>query len=1043
MDNCTPPPTVTFVSDVTVNMTCLNRFNVIRTYRATDACGNSATCTQTIVVFDNTPPTITFNNPLLEGVPNGGTIEVQCFGQDPNWEPPSFGAGDVTVMDNCAGTVTVAYDETLVDEGDCDVDGYINRYRLTWTATDACGNSSSAFVFVNLVDTIPPVILGVPADITVDCDEIPEPPMLMAVDECLCACVVELIQDGPDPGCQDGQVVVRTWKATDDCGNMTFESQFITLIDDEGPVLELVDPNVAGLPDGTILDFTCNEGGIPDYFDDLNAESVYSPPVCDGFPNISFNEEIHIADRNCKFFGYIEQRIYTWTGVDACGNDSTHTLTVRLVDTEPPVIIGAPLYTCVGDPSLDDVYAEDNCQDVGVYYWDVPIPNPCGSGTAFRRTWEAVDPCGNYERDTTILIPNDGNPPVVEFIHPDLIGMKDGDVMTMDCIYGLEGYTPYDEDAVSVVDDCPLGVTMSFTETVVLNGDCSDGRLYRILLEWTASDLCGNVVTRFLYVDLVDQTPPVLIDFDSEVTIGCNDELPEILVDDNCGAVEVTITDEIIPGTCVYEYDVIRTIKAMDICGNVTSAIQTVHVGDGSGPIIEGVEEEICDDLSIPDVTAWDPCAEAYVPVTMTQDTLDVPCKDGLVIHRVWTATDICGNVATAEQIIYIDDHTPPEIQIPTWSIILAFLDQEPNLVNLSKESIIDQLNDLDESSVYVVDDCDQFIVPKFSLTVTYSDNCEADGWYEHRVYTWTATDACGNSSVVTFSVSILDDIPPVIEGNFEELTVICAPLPPPIQVQVTDYGTPVDLDYNQVIGPDNGQGEFVVERTWTATDPCGNVTVAKQTILWIPNTFVDCDILLPPAVECNSHGVVIGSDVNGGIGPFTYEWEVIGEKCFIQSGQGTPTITIYVGFSQVLISLTVTDAYGCSGICQATLDCIDPFDDAFQGIPVDIGPNSEEPGVLIPAVNQGKDQLSGLRYWPNPAHATLNLKFTTSTAGEVEIILTNFLGQIVHRDEMDAIKGTNHRKMDVSAIPDGTYLLQVKKDDVIHAKPVVIIHNR
>jgi hypothetical protein len=86
-DNC-GTVTVTHVSDVITNQTCPNRFTLNRIYRATDACGNSATCLQVITVFDNTPPVITFSDPLIEGLLNGGTFDVQCFAQDPAWEIP-------------------------------------------------------------------------------------------------------------------------------------------------------------------------------------------------------------------------------------------------------------------------------------------------------------------------------------------------------------------------------------------------------------------------------------------------------------------------------------------------------------------------------------------------------------------------------------------------------------------------------------------------------------------------------------------------------------------------------------------------------------------------------------------------------------------------------------------------------------------------------------------------------------------------------------------------------------------------------------------
>jgi hypothetical protein len=425
----------------------------------------------------------------------------------------------------------------------------------------------------------------------------------------------------------------------------------------------------------------------------------------------------------------------------------------------------------------------------------------------------------------------------------------------------------------------------------------------------------------------------------------------------------------------------------------------------------------------------------------MTEVELDSPCKDGKVIQRTWTAIDACGNVATVIQTIYINDHTPPVIQIPTWSIILHFLEQEPNLVYLSERSIMERLNALNESSVWVVDDCDELIIPLFTLDITYSSNCAEDGYYERRVYTWTATDPCGNSSSITFTVDIMDDIAPELDGNFEDLTIICDQLPPPGQVIATDYGSPVTIDYEQVIGPDNGQGHFTVKRIWTATDPCGNVTVRVQTILWIPDTFVDCDIILPDMVECNSHGVSIGSDVEGGIGPFIYEWEIIGEKCFIQSGQGTSEIDIYIGFGEVDIFLTVTDAYGCTGVCNATLDCIDPFDDALNGTPGSVDP--VQPGVQTPGVPTGSDYLSGLSFWPNPASATVNVRFESQVESEVEISFTNFLGQKVNTNKIDAFKGVNSRRIDVSTIHDGTYLLQVKTEKEVHTRTIVIMHNR
>jgi ribosomal protein S26 len=141
-DNCSgPAPVVTFVSDVTTNQTCVNRYTLTRTYRSTDACGNSATCAQVITVFDNTPPTITCP----------ANITVQCANLVPVPSPAT-----VVTSDNCAGTPpVVTFVSDVTTNQTC-----INRYTLTRTyrSTDACGNSATCTQVITVFDNTPPVI---------------------------------------------------------------------------------------------------------------------------------------------------------------------------------------------------------------------------------------------------------------------------------------------------------------------------------------------------------------------------------------------------------------------------------------------------------------------------------------------------------------------------------------------------------------------------------------------------------------------------------------------------------------------------------------------------------------------------------------------------------------------------------------------------------------------------------------------------------------------------------------------------------------------
>jgi hypothetical protein len=57
-----------------------------------------------------------------------------------------------------------------------------------------------------------------------------------------------------------------------------------------------------------------------------------------------------------------------------------------------------------------------------------------------------------------------------------------------------------------------------------------------------------------------------------------------------------------------------------------------------------------------------------------------------------------------------------------------------------------------------------------------------------------------------------------------------------------------------------------------------------------------------------------------------------------------------------------------------------------------------------------------------------------------VEISFTNYLGQVVKVDEVDAHKGVNTRRIDVSNIPEGTYLMQVKTEKEVHTNTIVIM---
>ena len=146
-DNCDTTLVITFASGPIDGGGCGG--TIIRTWTATDDCGNTATCNQIITVDDITVPEIS--------CPAG--FSVQCVEDVPICDP-----ADATATDNC-GEVTITCGQGALVGGNCG--GTITN---TYTATDECGNTATCTQIITIDDTTDPVI-SCPSDFTVQCIE--------------------------------------------------------------------------------------------------------------------------------------------------------------------------------------------------------------------------------------------------------------------------------------------------------------------------------------------------------------------------------------------------------------------------------------------------------------------------------------------------------------------------------------------------------------------------------------------------------------------------------------------------------------------------------------------------------------------------------------------------------------------------------------------------------------------------------------------------------------------------------------------------------
>src|SRR5262249_7142054 len=92
-----------------------------------------------------------------------------------------------------------------------------------------------------------------------------------------------------------------------------------------------------------------------------------------------------------------------------------------------------------------------------------------------------------------------------------------------------------------------------------------------------------------------------------------------------------------------------------------------------------------------------------------------------------------------------------------------------------------------------------------------------------------------GNSSSQTQTITVNDDTAPVITSIPADVTVQCAgavPAPNDAAVVASDNcgAAPVVAHSDQTI-PGTCANKFVIKRTYTATDACGNMSSRTQTI--------------------------------------------------------------------------------------------------------------------------------------------------------------------------------------------------------------------
>src|SRR5207249_593226 len=139
----------------------------------------------------------------------------QCYSQVP-------AAATVTARDNCDGAVTVSFREVQSNPGS----SCHNIITRTWTASDRCGNSDSCSQIINVNDDTPPTFTFCPSNADVCLGEPINFGTPTASDNCGTPTLDAVTSINTISA--DHIEHIRTWTATDACGNTATCTQKIT-----------------------------------------------------------------------------------------------------------------------------------------------------------------------------------------------------------------------------------------------------------------------------------------------------------------------------------------------------------------------------------------------------------------------------------------------------------------------------------------------------------------------------------------------------------------------------------------------------------------------------------------------------------------------------------------------------------------------------------------------------------------------------------------------------------------------------------------------
>jgi len=405
-DNCNEV-TITF-TDEYVSGGCQGR--IIRDYTITDACENTTYAQQIITLIDVV-------DPIAEVLPENLTIE--CGSEIPSFTP--------AWSDNCDEELELSAISGI------SMDGCNEIISRSWTAVDNCGNSTTISQMITIVDTTAPSFEYVPADYTSECSSELSFDMASAWDICDENVTVEVAEETVEGSCAGNYSIVRTFTATDACGNFTVATQTITVVDTTAPEFTFV-------PNGG--EFSC-ENGIT--FGTATATDLCSDAT------VTFEDDYSYYCANTYSV------VRTWTATDACGNFTTANSYYSVYDYTAPsfdATVSNVTVECASEiPAFVELTATDNCGTASVTRSEEVLSSDDCGNQVIEVSYVAMDECGNENYTSYTITVNDNVEPTLEGCPADVAIACDGEIPAV--------------ANVTAIDNCDSDVLVTFEEFII------------------------------------------------------------------------------------------------------------------------------------------------------------------------------------------------------------------------------------------------------------------------------------------------------------------------------------------------------------------------------------------------------------------------------------------------------------------------------------------------------------------------------------------------------------------------------------------------